>query len=650
MILLAAVLLFCAVLTVPGGSAQTGDDAARADKAKKEYFKDEDLKVEKIPGKWRLATSVDVQQAQDYSVPVIVTRMLTVYGQRQYLGRIKMPELIIENRSQKVLESVRLRWTIANYDEDHETILLEGVTSSVRVRIEPFNPPVPLENYDPIYFNKIVKPLLKDGELNFHVLLRVGIQEVRFADGTVWQRNQQAALLKNLPSRTRIDLRPARFEPILFFDIFTWRRPKPQSLVSSPCEEQPRSLASAFLFMPLQVSDPPCRENMICGYDPPTNKNICTPLAGSFCDRNGCDSDGHCNCATGVGPCTTCPDNDGDTFTAARCGGDDCDDNDDSVRPRAPEYCDDGKDNDCDRKTDCADETCQNFCTDFDEDGFSTAQGDCNDNDKAVHPDAPEKCDDTIDNNCNSKINEGCGEPPPPDCLDRDGDGYGVGAECVGDDCDDYNANVHEGCGGGDGGDCALRCAEIGAYCDNAGNCYTPVLVDTSGDGFRLTDAAGGVDFDIDGDGAPNRLGWTAAGSDEAFLALDRDGDGRIGSGRELFGDLTPQPPSPDPNGFLALALFDRPEGGGNGDGRVDAGDAVWPSLVLWRDANHNGISEPGELRAPSAYGVRSFSLDYREARRRDRHGNLFRYRAKVYGAAGGPARWAYDVFLVPAR
>jgi hypothetical protein len=179
--------LVCAASTAPV-PAQVDGNTGEAGKGKKEYFNEEDLKVEKIPGKWMLITSVDIQQAQDYSVPVIVTRMLTVYGQRQYLGRIKIPELIIENRSQKVLQSVRLRWTIANYDEP-DTILLEGVTPFIQVRIEPFNPPVPLEKNDPIYFNKIVKPLLKEDELNFHVLLRVGIQEALFADGTAWQRH-----------------------------------------------------------------------------------------------------------------------------------------------------------------------------------------------------------------------------------------------------------------------------------------------------------------------------------------------------------------------------------------------------------------------------------------------------------------------------
>lgn len=175
---------------------------------------------------------------------------------------------------------------------------------------------------------------------------------------------------------------------------------------------------------------------------------------------------------------------------------------------------------------------------------------------------------------------------------------------------------------------------------------YTPLIIDVNGDGYRLTDAAGGVLFDIDGDSATERLSWTARWSDDALLALDRDNNGRIDSGKELFGNFTKQPASDNANGFIALAQYDD-----NGDGVIDSNDAVFASLRLWQDANHNGVSEPSELHSLQALDVVRLHLDYKESKRVDEQGNRFRYRAKVDDARGAKVgRWAWDVFLVKGQ
>jgi hypothetical protein len=179
----------------------------------------------------------------------------------------------------------------------------------------------------------------------------------------------------------------------------------------------------------------------------------------------------------------------------------------------------------------------------------------------------------------------------------------------------------------------------------------SPVVIDVRNNGYDLTSVQDGVDFDISPGGRIERTAWTRLLSDDAFLVLDRDGDGLITSGSELFGNHTDQPRSTEPNGFTALRVFDSAGAGGNGDGLIASSDAVFSALRLWTDVNHNGVSEPHELATLAAAGVETIDLSYRTARRQDRHGNVFRYRAPVR-FAGRPdsPRWAYDVFFVVTR
>jgi hypothetical protein len=230
-------------------------------------------------------------------------------------------------------------------------------------------------------------------------------------------------------------------------------------------------------------------------------------------------------------------------------------------------------------------------------------------------------------------------------------------------------ARVAGTCGGSSAGGCNSGFTDLGGYCGRSyafqsrcdgsgydedscscpdGTTTSPVVIDVDHSGFSMTDAAGGVVFNILNDGVPIQISWTAASSTNAFLALDRDGNGMIDNGTELFGNLTPQPPSPDQNGFLALAEYDKAQNGGNSDGVIDKKDSSFDSLRLWQDRNHNGISEASELHSLKELGLKSIDLDFKESRRVDQYGNRFRYRAKVKDTHDAQlGRWAWDVFVL---
>lgn len=154
----------------------------------------------------------------------------------------------------------------------------------------------------------------------------------------------------------------------------------------------------------------------------------------------------------------------------------------------------------------------------------------------------------------------------------------------------------------------------------------SPIILDLEGEGFRLTDEFSGVAFDLNANGCLETLSWTAPPGENPFLWLDRDLDRIVDDGSELFGDSAPQPESLVRNGYAALAVFDLPASGGDGDGSITPRDRVFSRLQLWFDRNHDGLTQSREVVRLGDAGVRSISLDYVDQRVLDPFGNVLRW------------------------
>lgn len=171
-----------------------------------------------------------------------------------------------------------------------------------------------------------------------------------------------------------------------------------------------------------------------------------------------------------------------------------------------------------------------------------------------------------------------------------------------------------------------------GSYCPprppDAEGC--PVLLDLEGDGIHLTGLGDPVWFDIDADGQLDLMSWTDGG--EGMLVLDRNGNGLIDDGGELFGNFTRlSDGSRAPNGYVALAELDTPSFGGNEDGRIDLLDAAFLQLRVWSDIDHDGVSQESELLTLAQARVSSVGLAYRRSNRTDQHGNELRFRGRAW-------------------
>ena len=147
---------------------------------------------------------------------------------------------------------------------------------------------------------------------------------------------------------------------------------------------------------------------------------------------------------------------------------------------------------------------------------------------------------------------------------------------------------------------------EVGDWFDRARSFIQrrdPLTLDLDGDGIETVGADGSVLFDHDGDGVKSGTGWISP--DDGLVVWDRNGNGNIDSGRELFGaDTLLSDGSVASSGFQALADLDS-----NGDGVFSADDAEFGAIRIWKDANQDGVSQSSELLTLTETGVASINL-----------------------------------------
>ena len=162
-------------------------------------------------------------------------------------------------------------------------------------------------------------------------------------------------------------------------------------------------------------------------------------------------------------------DPDGDGYGSMYlCGQDDCDDDDPAINPGATETCD-GIDNNCNGEAD--EGALTTYYADTDGDGFGdplvsseaceaptgyVEDGtDCDDAEATTYPDAEELCSDSVDNDCDTGVDEGCSA----DECDVDEDGYpSDSVDCGGTDCNDEDDSIHPGA--------SESCDEVDNDCD----------------------------------------------------------------------------------------------------------------------------------------------------------------------------------------
>ena len=171
----------------------------------------------------------------------------------------------------------------------------------------------------------------------------------------------------------------------------------------------------------------------------------------------------------------------------------------------------------------------------------------------------------------------------------------------------------------------------------------TPIVLDLNGNGVTTQNISNGVRFDIFGVGEQVGTGWVSGG--DGLLVLDRNQDGAINGGGELFGEgTTLQNGQKAANGYLALSELDD-----NGDGVVSSSDAKFADLMAWVDGDSDGVSQTSELRSLTSLGITQLDLRAQTSDATD-NGNLLGLVSK-YTTVDGAVHDMADVwFQVDAK
>jgi serine-aspartate repeat-containing protein C/D/E len=165
---------------------------------------------------------------------------------------------------------------------------------------------------------------------------------------------------------------------------------------------------------------------------------------------------------------------------------------------------------------------------------------------------------------------------------------------------------------------------------------HSPLAIDLNGDGVKSISIDRGVKFDILNNGSKQSVGWISP--KDGLLAFDNNGNGKIDNGGELFGGNVG-------DGFAKLASFDT-----NKDGIVDRSDRNFSGLKIWQDSNNNGVTDAGELKALSAFGIKSLNVAHTTNNfQADLQGNILGERGSVNTTNGKTAEMIDVYFQIAA-